>query len=318
MAVIIVEDVETLSDPNFLEALADPEVQLKYADLLKLSGISSDELFELKLAWPSISDQRREEVLDKMIELGEENIELDFSAIFTAALGDDNADVRAKAARGLWDYDDRTIIGPLIDLLQDDPSATVRAAVAGPLGVFASMAQDGKLLERDKNRIRDALMAVVLRDDEDLEVKRRAIEAVATFDFPEADDVIRSAHRDPDLSLRQSSLYAMGESSNLQWLSTVVSDTDHDRPDIRFEAAVALGKLGEEDTTPYLIKLIQDEDLQVQIAAIRSLGEIGGHLARTALERCLKLGDEAIEQAAEDALRAIELNDDPLALSFGV
>jgi HEAT repeat protein len=260
--------------------------------------------------------ERRETVLDKMIELTDENIELDFGAVYKAALGDDHADVRAKAARGLWDYDDRTIIGPLIDLLRDDPSATVRAAVAGPLGVFADMAQDGKLLERDADRIRDALMAAVSRDDEDVEVRRRAIEAVATFDFPEADVAIRSAHQGPDVKLRQSSLYAMGESSNLQWLPTVVSDTDHDQPEIRFEAANALGKLGDEDTTPYLIKLVQDEDLQVQIAAIRGLGEIGGHLARTALERCLKIGDEAIEQAAEDALQAIEFDGDPLALGF--
>ncbi len=306
------------SDQDLFEALADPDAQLKYADLLKLSGIPSDELFEFKLAWQSIPDKRREDILDNMIEFGEENIELDFGAIYKAALGDDDADVRAKAARGLWDHDDRTIIGPLIDLLRDDPSATVRAAAAGPLGVFAKMAQDGKLLERDSNRIRDALMGAVSSDEEDLEVRRRSIEAVATFDFPEADAVIRSAHQDPDPRLRQSALYAMGESSNPQWLSTVVADTDHDQPEIRFEAANALGKLGDEDTTPYLIKLIQDEDLQVQIAAISSLGEVGGHLAKTALERCRTLGDEVIEQAAEEALRAIEFDDDPLAPSFGV
>ena len=303
---------------EFLDQLGEGGNPLKYTELLQVSGLTSEETLDFKAAWPSIPSSRKREVLTKLVELSEGNMELDFSAAFMVCLDDEDEVVREKAAQGLWDCDDRTIIRPLIRLLEDDPSPKVRAAVGISLGKFAAMAQNGKLLSRDADGIREALMTVIGRHDEEMEVKRRAIEAVASFDVPEIDEIIRGAYHSGDPKLMQSSLYAMGQSSNVQWLPSVIEELDHEHAAIRYEAAQACGLLGDESTVPHLIKLVQDEDTQVQLAAIGALGTVGGTLAGRALLQCLKMGDEALVEAARDALENIEFDDNPLGIRIEI
>ena len=91
---------------------------------------------------------------------------------------------------------------------------------------------------------------------------------------------------------------------------------ENDSAAIRYEAAVAGGKLGDETTVPDVAELIEDEDPQVQLAAIEALGVIGGSAAKRALLGSLEMGDETLEQAARDAIEEIEFDDDPLSLRF--
>jgi HEAT repeat protein len=58
--------------------------------------------------------------------------------------------------------------------------------------------------------------------------------------------------------------------------------------------------------------------MAVQLAAISSLGSVGGALASQALHKCLESEDEAVEEAANEALRQIEFDEGPLSLSFDV
>jgi HEAT repeat protein len=138
------------------------------------------------------------------------------------------------------------------------------------------------------------------------------------MESPEIEEIIRDAYDSGVSELVQSALHAMGRSSHPQWLPTVMSDMGHEHPAIRYEAASAAGLLGDETTVPHLIKLIEDDDLEVQLAAVRALGTIGGSLAKRALNQCLKLDDEALEEAAQAALEDLELDDDPLGIRFGL
>ena len=239
---------------------------------------------------------------------------MDFTAVMRACLADGDDTVREQATRGLWECEDRVVIRPLVSLLSDDPTAEVRLAAAITLGKFAEMAREGKLLERDGSRILEALLTVVNKDDEDLEVRRRSIEAVASFDVPVVEELITEAYNDGATELKQSAIFAMGRTSDTQWLRTVLNDIDDENPAIRFEAATACGLLGDESTIPHLLDLIDDEDPQVQTSAVQALGSIGGPLAKRALLQCLKLGDESLGDVAQAALDAIEFDDDPLGL----
>ncbi len=301
---------------DFLGQIATEGDRPKYSELLQLSGLTSDELFEFKVAWASVGDDRRRLVIGQLVELCEDNLELDFSAVFRASLEDSDDEVRENAARGLWETDDRTNIRPLIALLKSDPTPRVRAAAAMSLGRFASLAQEGKLLSRDADRVLDALLGAINGADVDIDVKRRAIESVAFYDIPKTEEIIREAHRSEDQALRQSSIYAMGQTSNLQWLSTLHTEISNESPAIRYEAVGAAGNLGDESTVPYLIEAVQDEDHQVQLAAVKALGTVGGPLAKRALERCKTIGDESLEQAADAALESMEFDEDPLGFSF--
>jgi HEAT repeat protein len=303
---------------ELLSVLVDEDEPLKYSELLQVSGLSGDETQEFKAAWGSVPQMRKHELVGKLIELSEDNVELDFSGVFRACLEDSDEDVREQATRGLWESEDRAMIRPLIGLLRGDPSAKVRAAAGASLARFATMAQDGKLTSRDADRIRDALMDVIGEADEEMEVKRRAIEVVASFNSPAVDEIINGAYRSSDPKLVQSSIYAMGQSSNPQWLPTLLIEIENEDAAIRYEAANASGALGDESTVPTLIQLLQDDDTQVQLAAVRSLGEIGGPLAKRALQQCTKIGDEALEAAAQEALSSVDFDDDPLGFRLDV
>ena len=301
---------------KYLTDLTKKSGPIKHQGLLQLSSLSNAEVLEFVASWPRIPLERRRETLERMIELAADNLELDFAPVFRACLIDTDDQVRAWAARGLWDCDDRTLIRPLIKLLTVDPSAEVRAAAAISLGKFAEMAQERKIVPRDAEKIHDALLAVVEKTEEDPEVERRSIEAIASFSSPRVEEIIRKAYHDGDQRLKQSAIYAMGRSSDERWLPIVIQETRHHDASIRYEAANACGYLGSDVTVPHVIAMLQDDDSQVQLAAAKALGSIGGGLAKRALTQCLDMGDEAMEEAAAAALSSAEFDDDPLGFTF--
>jgi HEAT repeat protein len=209
------------------------------------------------------------------------------------------------------------MIRPLVKLLENDTCAEVRASAAMSLKNFAVMSQYGKLLTRDGDSIRQALLAVANRPTEDFDVRRRAIEAVASFNTLETNSVVREAYESDNPTLVQSAIFGMGQSSNPAWMPTVVDEMSNPLAAVRFEAATACGLLGEEGVVPHLLRLLRDDDSEVRLASIKSLGMIGGTTAKNALQQHLSDEDEAIEEAAREALIGLEFEDDPLTYQFG-
>ena len=224
--------------------------------------------------------------------------------------------MRERAALALWECDDRLVIGPLTDLLASDPSSHVRAAVAMTLGKFAAMAQEGKLIAQDSERVRGALLTAIDAAGQALEVRRRALESAACFGDPRVDYLIRRSHESGDASLKQSALFAMGRSPDDRWAAAVVRDLSDRSSAIRFEAVNALALIGAEDAAPDLIGLLDDEDAEVQGAAARALGSIGGEAAKQALQDRLEDADEVLEGAIREALDDIAFEENPLGVSF--
>ena len=300
----------------YINELADESSPIKRSGLLQLSNLTREDMREFRRMWRAVDEERRREVLALMLELSEDNLELDFSAVFRACLSDECEFVREQATRGLIESDDRAVIRPLIGLLKDDPSAKVREAAAITLSNFTDLAQQGKLMSRDEQRIREALFAVIDSSDEDRNVRRRAIEAAGSFDTPEISRIMRDAYESGSSSMRQSAIYAMGRSSNSEWLPIVLREMDAPDPAIRYEAANACGLLGDESTIPQVAALITDDDIEVQCAAAIALGNIGGPTAKRALRRALEIGDDALTEAAAEALENLEFDDDPLGFGF--
>ena len=303
--------------PDLLTDLTDVEKPVTYSGLLQLTDLPVEGLAELKSVWPKLSTERRREIVRKLIELADDNVEFDFSSIFKSCLTDDDDAIREMAAKGLWETEDRTMIRPLVKLLENDTCAEVRASAAMSLKNFAVMSQYGKLLTRDGDSIRQALLAVANRPTEDFDVRRRAIEAVASFNTSETNIAVREAYESDNPTLVQSAIYGMGQSSNADWVPTVVDEMSNPLPAVRFEAVTACGLLGEETDAPHLLRLLRDDDSEVRLASIKSLGMIGGTTAKNALQQHLSDEDEAIEEAAREALIGLEFEDDPLSYQFG-
>lgn len=299
---------------EYLDSLGKEEQAPKSAALLRLSGLSPQEAAEFAGTWATLPPTLRRSIAAKLVELSEDSVELDFSSLFRSCLEDKDPQVREQAVRGLWECEERALIRPLVRLLAEDPSANVRTAAAMALGRFAALAQEGKLIAKDSERVRDGLLAAINRTGEDVDVRRRAIEAVAHFDREDVKEIIRQAHKSGDSKLRQSAIYAMGRNADMEWLPVILAAMESRDAAVRYEAATAAGHLGEESTAPYLVKLIKDEDSQVQVAAIMALGSVGGPLAKRVLLLCLQSDDEVVQQAAQMAMGNIEFDENPLGL----
>ncbi len=299
-----------------LQLLTDEGGALNYQSLIELSDLTPGELGKFARAWPKVPAERREKVVGRLVEMAEENTELDFTGVFKLCLrhGDDKA--REKAIEGLWESEDRSVIPMLVELLKGDSSSQVRASAAVALGKFATLAQDGKFLSRDGEVIKGSLMEVLANEQEWLEVRRRALEAVAPFDTPEIAQYIHWAYESDDINLGCSSLYAMGRTGNSRWLPWILRELQNRNAAMRYEAATACAVMDSEDAAPHLIPLLQDDDLHVQLSAVAALGEIGGDLARKALKRCLKVGAPVVEDAARQALENMQATEDPQGYNY--
>ena len=303
---------------QYLSTLADETQPLRHAEMLRLSSLTQEEMNLLKRQWRNVEAGRRQGVLTRLVEIAEDNLDADFNGLFVFCLADEDAFVRAKAIEGLWECDDRTLVTPFTGMLRDDPSEKVRAAAALALGNFAVLAQNGKMLEKDGERILETLIRTINATGEVQDVRRRAIEAVAPFGTSQVQQMIQAAYDSGQLEVRYSAVYAMGKSCDPYWLPVILKELKSSDPAMRYEASNACGEMGEEHVVPHLISLFKDEDDQTQASAIAAVGAIGGSLARRALMSCLKSSDDHVVEAAQEALTALQATDGDEEFGLGL
>ncbi len=298
---------------HYLTELQDANTPLSTARLIHVSAMTPEEVECFRRSWTKLDIERRQQVLSRLIDLTEDNADLDFSAVFRACLQDPDESIREKAIAGLSDSEDRSLIDPLIALMLNDPKERVRAAAAVALGRYTMLAELGKLLSRDGPKLEKALLSVIENGAGSIEVRRRAIEAIAAFsDLPRVKELLREAYCSPDSKMRGSALFGMGRNCDPQWLPILIKALSSDDPDIRYEAAGACGEQGEEAIVPYLIPLARDPDSQVRDAATQALGSIGGPTAKKALLQLRQSANGHVREAAEEALQKLEADEDPL------
>jgi HEAT repeat protein len=301
----------------FIDAIADDSAPLTDAPFHEASDVSSEEVAEFVRACNGMEEDRRREVVGAMVEQAEENLELDFTAIFRQCLRDEDDRMAQLGVEGLWELEDRWLVAELVELLRSERGAQVRAAAALALGKFPMLSLEGKLQPQDSELVYRVLMDFLEDEIEDLEVRRRCLEAVSPFNTEEVQGYIRWAYEEEDQDLRSSSIFAMGRTGELIWLPTLLHELDSTDAAVRYETAHACGELGEQQAAPQLIELLQDDDPEVRLASIAALGKIGGTEARRALIDCVRDGDAAMSEAAHAELVSLEFLDDPMRLLPG-
>jgi HEAT repeat protein len=291
------------------------EKELHTSSLYIFSKMNQEALNDFKEVWPTISIQRRRDIMQELVEISEANFEVYFDPVFLLGLGDEDAEVRASAINGLWEAENPALIAPLIHLLRADEAVIVRAAAATALGKFVYLGEVEEINHSQSTLAEEALLETIRQGGEELEVRRRAVESIAYSSQPGVAEIIENAYYDDDEKMQISAIFAMGRSADSQWRSQVIAELENDNSEIRFEAARACGELEASEAVPRLVEMIEeDPDLQVQEMAIWALGRIGGPLAREALEEYLESEVESIALAAEEALDEINLFSDSLTL----
>lgn len=310
------ESPMSLPVEEIINSLSDPDKSLVNSSLAQLSSLSSEELKLLDEAWETIEPKRRRQIMSRLVELAEDNLELNFDYIFKSRLKDSDDEVRSTAIEGLWESEETSLIEPLISLLEQDGSERVQASAATALGKFALLAELRKLRSSYKSKISRALLSIINDESKPLEVKCRALEAAAPLSLPQMKRAITEAYHSPEPRLRISALFAMGRSCSRSWLPILLKELTSTDAEMRYEAAGACGELGEKEAVPYLIELVSDPDVEVQLAAIKALGKIGAPEAKGCLEQCFGNPNEIVRQAAEQALYELEGGEEPLSFRF--
>ncbi len=286
---------------------------LNNSTLSSLSNLTPEELDLFKNMWETIDSKRRRQIINRLVELVEDNLEFNFDSIFKYCLKDEDEEVRCQAIEGLWENEEASLIDTLINLLEQDISENVQAAAATALGKFAVLAECNKLRSDHISKIQEAFLAAIDDRSKPLEVSRRVLESAAPISLPRVKAAIEEAYQDSNPRLKISSIYAMGKSCDSSWLNILLNETSSNDPEIRYEAAGACGELEEEAAVPRLIRLVNDQDVDVRMAAIQALGKIGNTQAKECLKQCLESTSEAVRQAAEEALHMIATEEDPLS-----
>jgi hypothetical protein len=282
--------------------------ELHTGSLYILSQMSRDSLAVFQEVWPTISPQRRRDIMQELVEISEVNFEVSFDPVFLLGMGDEDPVVRVSAINGLWEDENPDLVGPLLHLLRTDEAASVRAAAALSLGKYVYLGETEKLHQPQTTLIEEALLETIRMESEELEVRRRAIESIAYSSRPGVAELIEAAYYDEDEKIQVSAIFAMGRSADSVWRPRVIAELNNDNSEIRFEAARACGELEASEAVPRLVELIEeDPDLQVQEMAIWALGKIGGPTAQEALESYLESDIETIALAAEEALDELNL-----------
>jgi hypothetical protein len=295
-----------------LKKLIEDTEPISIASLYALSAPNRTEVEKADRLWLTIPLDRRQAAMQHLVDIAEENFEVDFSAIYRLGLTDPDDTVHAAAIGGLWEDTDPTLIEPLIRDMQAHPSELVRAAAALRLGQFVLA---GEYEEIPANKIKPVLNALndaYLSKTEPVEVRRRALEALAYHTSDALPEFIRAAYLDGAERLRVSAVQAMGRSADEQWAKIILDELNSTNPEMRFEAAQACGMLEIPHAVKPLSQLIDDVDDQVQKMAIWALGEIGGDAARQVLRHVLDKNQDYLTEAADDALAELEFKNDNL------
>ena len=304
---------------TFEEALAlvcDQSQPLSRPVIAFLSGAGRAEVSRFAECWRQMPPERHRELISTMVEMAEADFGMDFNAIFRWVLRSDDPRVRELAVEGLWEDEQPSLIEPLLRLMQQDPEPAVRARAASSLGRFALLAELGDIDESKTARLRDGLLAVAHNREENIEVRRRAIESVAYLSDAPVREIIDEAYAAADERMRISAVFAMGRTADDHWAEPVLRELHAPNPAMRYEAARAAGEIALRPAVGELIALLADPDSEVQQVAIWALGQIGGARARRALQACRASPDEATREAAEEALSELDFASAPLDMFY--
>ena len=301
----------TIPFNQVIDALLDITQPFPARFLHRLSDLPPQEVESLKSIWPSIDPNRRAALMEDLEELAENDTIICFDDIARFALDDSDMRVRATALRILWENDDAKLIPIYIKMMKEDQEAFVRASAATALGIFVYTGELEEISPVLKKTVVDNLI-FVLNGNEEALVRRRALESLGYSGRKAVSGFIQSAFDSGNSDWMASALFAMGRSSDDAWEETVVSMIDHEEVDVQLEAVRAAGQLGLGSAVEPMLELLENAeemDEEVRAAVIWALSQIGGEEAVKALENLLdEIEDEEEAEYIEEALENLVFN----------
>lgn len=283
------------------EALRGEEA-IKPAWLRGFNDLSESDLATFQSTWASLPLKRRTNLVAHLLDLAQNDIELNFNAIFRVILTDSEELIRLAAINGLGEEENAGLIDPLIAMLKADSSERVRAAAADALGRFALLSAVERLSKQRHTQIYKALLAIFRAAPEESVVHQAALQSLGYMLNDTVAMYIRAAYASDNAAVRRSAIIAMGRSEDRQFAEFVRQELSALEPATRLAAAEASGELADEDAVKELKILLDDHDNRVRKAALTALAQIGNQEAHDMLSQSVLSPDEEFAKMAGEAL----------------
>jgi HEAT repeat protein len=304
-------NTEPISFQKVLDTLLADSRDFPRRYLQEFSDIGTLELKTLLDVWPRIELSRKLTLLEDLDALAENDTLVSFDDLASALLTDPDPQVRARAIRLLDESEDVKLVPSFLDMLRNDPDIHVRVEAANALHLFVDLGELEEISESIYRQVEDALLISITSED-DVRVRRTALESLGYSSRPEVSTLIESSFRRDEPHWQVSALTAMGRSADERWADEVTRALVNENDNIRRAAAQAAGELALKSTRPLLLRMLgEEEDGTVLSAIIWSLSQIGGEDVRTYLENLLDLSEDE-EQIAflEEALDNLAFTED--------
>ena len=278
--------------------------------LRELSGIDDKQARSMAQAW---RDWQLSDVLDTVVELrtvAESDRSLEFDALFIAALSFPAPEVRIEGVRALSNGGSLKIAQALLKVLEQDDAADVRAAASESLHALAEPSQARNIPKTTSSRIASALRRAA--SDDERVVRGKALISLAAMRDEEAFDLIDAMFDEAidDPEMMSDVLLAMGESGDRAWLPTIEDAFYSNDARVRISAVMAFGNLANDDDVEGLAEPFDDHVLEVQMATVQALGNIGTPQAREMLSFAVSSSEPDVQQMAQTALDLLKAEDD--------
>jgi HEAT repeat protein len=295
---------------KLIEALLDESTPFSPRFLNRLSDLDPEDTSVLKETWSKVSLRRRQALLEDLEEIRLADDLLCFEEVGRIGLKDDEPGVRRRAIQILREYELVDLLPTFVDMSEHDPDAEVRAASAAALATYIYMGEVEDISPKKLQQVEECLLRLISSSDTTL-VRRRAVEALGFSSRKEVVGLIDQAYVSPDMDWLVTALYAMGRSANPRWNLRVLKMLTHKRPAVRAEAASAAGELEIKAATPILLELLEDVDLDVRMASIWALSQVGGEGVRSTLENMLEETDDDDEaNQIDNALENLDFTEE--------
>jgi hypothetical protein len=286
--------------------------ELAPEEIQALAHLDRDELARLRFVWDGLDSGHRIGLLNRLHQWESGNPRLEFNGIYRLGLYDEDANVRRTAIRSVVEDRAPELLAKLSQLASDDPDEVVREAAVEGLAPFALRAELGELHQSDAELVERVLFALLDRVDQPTAIRGAALASLGYLDTVKVAEEIQAAFDDP--ALQQSAVRAMGRSANPTWLDSLRMEASNESPAMRAEVARAAGEMADERTVAFVADMVDDPVIDVRLAAITALGQIGGEHSREALIYALEDKHEVIRDAAEAALNELEQDEDPFGM----
>jgi HEAT repeat protein len=294
-----------------LAELSDGVQDFSRRSLQEFSDIDPASLHALNEVWPGVAPDRKRKLLEGLQSLSEQDTLVSFDELARSMLSDPDPEVRMRAIRLLDESDDIRLIGAFIKILTEDGDPETRAEAATALGKFVELGELEEISDDSRRQVEDALLEKANSEDQ-LLIRRNALESLGFSSRAEVITLIESAYRRENPEWQASALFAMGRSFDERWEEPVLVRMLDESPLVRLAAVEAAGELRLASARTVLFRVLEDEEEdEITSAAIWSLSQIGGEDVRIYIENLLDLAQEEEDIAfLEDALENVEFTDE--------